>query len=182
MASKICGKVSGVAKQTKVIPVIVGVDFKSFLAALNEILTRIPTWRVRGKALPGKTVVSISMGWPASVVSVSAMHICQRLLQTIMNLGVIVVTSAGNDGAQTVHRTDYPAQLSTPNFPLIAVGGLTLDWERYGTSQAGDVYLVSKDVGCADGADKNFQHIRASTGTSAGKQTTMKTLPFSAPV
>ena len=157
---------------------IVGVDFASFLAGLNQVLTMIPQRRAEGQVLPGMTVLSISMGWSAGSVSLSAVDLCKRLLQSIMNLGVIVVTSAGNDAAQTVSRTDYPAQLSTPQFPLITVGGVTLDWEPWETSQDADVYLVGKDVGCADSKDKNFQALRPSTGTSAGKQITTKDNAF----
>lgn len=156
MASKICGKINGVAKQTKVIPVIVGVDFKSFLAGLNEVLSMIPQRRDNGEVLPGKTVLAMSLGWPPSKVSVPAANLCRRLLQSIMDLGVIVVNSAGNDASQTTYRTDYPAQLSSPTFPLITVGGITLDFERYQTSQDADVYLVGKEVDCADGKESEF--------------------------
>lgn len=179
MASKICGKTFGVAKQTVVIPVIVGVDFESFLAGLNQVLSMIPQRRANGEVLPGKTVLSISMGWSPSLVSVPAINLCQRLLQSIMNLGVIVVTTAGNSALrQGAARTDYPAQLSTSSFPLIAVGGVTLNWEPWVTSQDADVYLVGVDVECADGKDKNFKKSRKSTGTSGGKPTIMKASRF----
>lgn len=170
MASKICGKTLGVAKQAIVIPVIVGVDFESFLAGLNQVLSMIPQRRANGEVMPGKTVLSISMGWSAGKVTLPAMNLCKSLLQSIMNLGVIVVTTAGNSAKrQGVARTDYPAQLSTPSFPLIAVGGVTLNWEPYETSQNADVYLVGEQVDCADGRDKNFEKSRKTTGTSSGK-------------
>lgn len=178
MASKICGKTNGVAKQTIVIPVIVGVDFKSFLAGLNQVLAMIPQRRANGEVMSGKTVLAMSLGWPPNVVSVSAANLCQRLLQSIMNLGVIVVNTAGNDALLTVYRTDYPAQLSTPSFPLITVGGVTLDFVQHETSQNADVYAVGREVDCADGKDRNFQNFRKSSGSSAGKQIITKASPF----
>ena len=179
MVSKICGRTFGVAKQTMVIPVIVGVDFESFIAGLNQVLSMIPRRRENNEVMPGKTVLSISMGWSPSLVSASAMNLCQSLLQSIMNLGVIVVTSAGNAALQRgVARTDYPSQLSTPSFPLIAVGAVTLKWEPWVTSQNADVYLVGVEVDCADGKDKNFEKSRKSTGTSAGEQIALNASPF----
>lgn len=164
------------AKQTIVIPVIVGVDFESFIAGLNQVLSMIPERRANDEVMPGKTVVSISMGWSPSKVSVDAANLCQSLLRSIMNLGVIVVTTSGNSALiRGVARTDYPAQLSTPSFPLIAVGGVTLNWEPWAASQNADVYLNSVEVDCADGRDKNFKNDRKTTGTSAGKQIIIKT-------
>ena len=95
-----------------------------------------------------------------------------------MNLGVIVVTTAGNDAALTTYRTDYPTQLSTHSFPLITVGGVTLDFAQHETSQNADVYLVEKRVDCADGKDEKFQNFRKSSGSSAGNQIITKASPF----
>ena len=76
MASKICGNINGVANQTIVIPVIVGVDFKSFLAGLNQVLAMIPVRRANGQVLPGKTVLAMSLGWPPGKVNLEAANLC----------------------------------------------------------------------------------------------------------
>lgn len=65
-ASKICGRVSGVAKQATVIPMRRhGYDPQCLIAVLHKILGEIPSRRQKNppQCLPGKTVVLITFDY-----------------------------------------------------------------------------------------------------------------------
>jgi len=122
MASKVCGRKSGVAKQSIVIPVVIGSNIQSIIAGLEALLNDIPLRRKRGQALPGKTVVSMSLG----VNSDNQGYITQlqNTVKAIMDLGVIVVVAAMNERLKSGFANTLPSQTSA-EFPLF-----DSDWGR----------------------------------------------------
>lgn len=169
MASKVCGKTSGVAKQTIVIPVVISPSYQSIIAGLEELLADIPVRRKSGQCTQGKTVVSISLGFP--IPDSTYRQRLQETLQGIMMYGVIVVVAAGNDAQKAGSpSSDYPALLATSSFPLIRVGAVDKTGALAEFSQEGDVYTCGVEALCAD---KDFAFFeRDSDGTSGGKSLT----------
>ncbi len=166
MASKVCGRKSGVAKQSIVIPVVIGSNIQSIIAGLEALLNDIPIRRKRGQALPGKTVVSMSLG----VNSDNQGYITQlqNTVKAIMDLGVIVVVAAMNERLKSgFANTLYPAKLA-PNFPsLIRIGAVDKTGQLADFSQQGDLYTCGVEALCAD-KDSSFFEVD-SDGSSGGE-------------
>ena len=152
MASRICGKRSGAAKQTTVIPVVIGETEEGFLSALQKVLADIPERRKKGQCLAGKTVVSISIGIEAYVADY--ITLLSDAIKGIMDLGVVVVCAAGNDDEPNSDDWEatisYPAALANTRLPwLFRIGasdnkGVLPYW-----AQKGDVYAPGVRALCA---------------------------------
>lgn len=151
LASKICGRRSGVAKQATVIPVVVDETYQSLVTGLEQVLTDIPDRRRKyNQAIAGKTVLCISLSAEIEKRDESYQKMLKIALGGIMKQGVVIVVSAGNyakfDGFVSI---DYPAVLAASDFPLIKVGvvdqqGIVPDW-----GQEGDVYYCGVGILCA---------------------------------
>ena len=167
VASKVCGARTGVAKQARVISVVNAESMESVLACLNLILNNIISRQSKGQAMPGRTVVSMSLGIPPPVSKTQRAYM-QSLLRAIMNLGVICVCSAGNS-AETMGfpRTGYPAALASDTFPLIPVGAVDVTGAVPAFSQEGMVYTVGVNSPCAAYDDHQLQNY--ADGTSGGE-------------
>ena len=125
MVSKVCGKKSGVAKQAIVIPAVFDSSYQSCIAVLQQLEIDIKSRQDREtnpQALKGKTVVSIS--WGFYIKDPDYITQFKNALQGIMNLGVVVVVSAGNSKRLSgLVSQFYPEVLAlSDSFPLIRVG------------------------------------------------------------
>ena len=168
MASKVCGGRTGVAKQAKVISVMYAESVESILSCLNLILTNILSRQGKGQALPGRTILSISLVIQPLNIDKKQIAYMQSLLQAIMNLGVICVCAAGNDAeTKGFPRNGYPAVLASTTFPLIPVGAVDVTGQVAGFSQEGIVYTVGVDSPCAAYDDNMME--RNADGTSGGE-------------
>lgn len=152
MASKVCGKKSGVAKQAVVIPVVFSSTYQSAIAVVQQVSIDIRSRRDRAtnkQALPGRTAVSISWGFPP----INSDYVTQfkDALQAIMDLGVIVVVSAGNSRKLRGFVSQYyPEVLAlSDGFPLIRVGAVDASGLVADFSQEGDVYTEGIAAKCA---------------------------------
>ena len=167
MASKVCGRKNGVAKQTIVIPVVFSQSYESFFAAFELLENDITARRAREtnkQALPGKTVVSIS--WAIATSKTDYIAQMKNALQAIMNLGVVIVVSADNrelvDGFVS---ESYPTALALlDDFPLIRVGAVDESGRLAWFSMEGDVYIVGVGGKCAVAGLSNLE--RDTEGTS----------------
>ena len=65
-------------------------------SSLNVALTDINSRQSKGQALPGRTILSMSLAVEARYISKKQRAYMQSLLQAIMNKGVICVCAAGN--------------------------------------------------------------------------------------
>ena len=178
MASKISGRVSGVAKQPIVIPAVFENTYQSHIAILQQLEIDIRSRQSRGgtnkQSLPGKTVVSLSYGIPVSDPRYSIM--VKGALRDIMNLGILVVTAAGNGNGNHVRKRDdgteilgfvsplVPAALASNDFPLIRVGAVDKAGIIAYFSQEGDVYADGVSGRCAKPETEDY---RNAIGTSA---------------
>lgn len=174
VASKVCGSRTGVAKQATVISSVYAYSAESVIACLYRILSNIRSRQAIGQALPGRTVLSMSLKFePPDQISPREAGVVQSLLQAIMNLGVICVCAAGND-AQTrgFPRTGYPAALASRRFPLIPVGAVDTRVDGSVTvasfSQERVVYMPGVGSPCASYLEDNFSQYDAD-GTSGGE-------------
>ena len=177
MASKICGSRCGVAKQAMIIPCLVTGSFKSFLVVLDKIILDIPTrWRMQPpQALPGKTTVSISLGWRESEIGgQQGKDDLLAKFKAIINLGAVIAVSAGNGGNPSdvdyegFPSSRYPALLAVTTLPsLIRVGAVDLTGRAADFSQEADVYTVGVNSPCANNSN-NLWEIE-SDGTSGGE-------------
>ena len=153
MASRICGKRSGVAKQTTIIPVVIRESLGGLVSGLQKALEDIPERQNKGQSLPGKTVVTISLNVPTS--DSKYITLLSDAIKGIMNLGVVVVCSAGNAGnnpdSDDWEAYTYPAALAKTQLPwLMRIGavdnrGVLPDW-----AQKGDVYAPGVNALCAN--------------------------------
>ena len=151
MASRICGKRSGAAKQTTVIPAVVGETEEGVLSAIQKVLEDIPKRREKGQCLAGKTVVSISL--TIETYDADYITLLSNALKGIMDLGVVVVCAAGNDdepNSDDWEASIYPAALVRTKLPwLFRIGacdnrGFLPYW-----AQQGDVYAPGVGALCA---------------------------------
>lgn len=165
MASKVCGKRSGVVKQATIIPVVLATDeeddfqIDSMLSAVLLVEADIQARRSREppqtpSALEKRTVmmmaINVEIEDEDNLIYIGFLAVA---IQAIMNLGVIVAVSAGNHAyeyGQGYIAATYPAALAESHLPsLIRVGavdqdGLPPDW-----AQKGDVYACGVGVLCA---------------------------------
>ena len=152
MASRICGKRSGVAKQTTVIPVVTTGSQESLVATLQQVLEDIPERRKKGQCLPGKTVVTMSLIIP--VPNPTYVTLLSDAIKGIINLGVVVVCAAGNDGADPDDDWEsnyYPAALAKTKLPwLFRIGAVDNKGILPSWAQQGDVYAPGVDALCAN--------------------------------
>ena len=187
MASRICGKRSGVAKQATVIPVVVLGSQESLVAALQQILGDITERREKGQCLPGKTVVTMSLNIP--VPDSVYVTLLTDAIKGIMNLGVVVVCSAGNYGNDPEDDWEsffYPATLAKKRLPwLFRIGAVNNKGIIPAWAQKGDVYAPGVSALCAqkDGLTLE-EHSDGSSGSCASMageiayQMGKKTPPF----
>ena len=152
MASRICGKRSGVAKQTTIIPVVITASQESLVTGLEKVLADIPERRKEGQCLPGKTVVTMSLN--ILVPDVKYITLLSDTIKGIMNLGVVVVCSAGNDDtpkSDDWEASTYPAALARTQLPwLIRGGAVNNKGVLPSWAQKGDVYAPGVDAVCAN--------------------------------
>ena len=168
VASKVCGARTGVAKQAKVISVVSTGKVAAVLACLHSILDNITSRQAKGEAMPGLTVLSMSFGIQPPVINKKEREYMQSVLQSIMNLGVICVGSAGNSAKNLgFPRTNYPAALASDTFPLIPVGAVDITGTVAPFSQEGVVYTVGVNSPCA--AYNDYQTEDNADGTSGGE-------------
>lgn len=168
MASKICGSDYGVAKQTIVIPVVFGSSYQSIISGLELVAADIVNRRKLSppQCIAGKTVVSMSLGFP--IEDEKYINTLKETLQSIMDLGVVLVNSAGNDRkTQGLKSTLYPKLFAGPDFPLILVGAVDIYGQLTDFSQLGDIYAVGLKSPCAD--KDNVMFPMDSDGTSGGE-------------
>lgn len=163
-ASKICGRVSGVAKQATIIPMRTHSFGPQWLVAvLHKILGEIPNRRQKNppQCLPGKTVVLILFDYDLTDKQYGlgfeqqddAKSMMQNAIKAIMNLGVIVITLAGDQKVDITipsGSTYVPQSLASSVMPLLRVGSVDKTGRRSPYSKKGDVYMVGQDFLCAD--------------------------------
>lgn len=134
------------------IPAVFDSSYQSRIAVLQQLEIDIRIRRGNTgnpQALAGKTVVSISWGFWISDPDYITQF--KNALQAIMNLGVVVVVSAGNSKLLTgpVSRF-YPEVLAlSDGFPLIRVGAADESGLSAYFSQEGDVYTEGVAAKCA---------------------------------
>lgn len=164
MASKVCGKRSGVAKQATIIPVVLDIDkdgdfsIDSMVTAVQLVEADIRACRSRtppqtSSALEKKTVMMMAMNVDIKDGDPLYVEFLAIAIQAIMSLGVILAVPAGNyayDYGQEYIASDYPAALAVSRLPsLIRVGAV----DQYGSpptwAQKGDVYACGVGVLCA---------------------------------
>ncbi len=191
MASKICGKRCGVAKQAMVIPCLVSGSFKSFLVVLDKIIEDIPRrWNLDPQqALPGRTTVSISLGWKVSEIGgQQGKDDLLAKFQAIIRLGAVIAVAAGNgadpsdgDDYEGYENSRYPALLAVTTLPsLIRVGAVDLTGRPAAFSQDADVYTVGVDSPCAKSTNNLWE--MHSDGTSGGELFINQGIPSSGSV
>ena len=188
-ASKICGKVSGVAKQATVIPMRThGFGPQWLIAVLHKILGDIPSRRQRDppQCLPGKTVVVITFDYDLTDQKQYELNFQQQdyaksmllnAIKAIQDLGVIVITLAGDemvDITASSTSNNVPQALAS-KIPLIRVGSVDISGKKTLQSKKGDVYMVGQDFVCAEPNFLPFplqprnKYITNGLGTAGGK-------------
>ena len=165
MASKVCGKRSGVAKQATIIPVVLATDeeddfsIDSMLSAVLLVEADIRARRSREppqtpSALEKRTVMMMAINVEIDEADYQIyVELLAVAIQAIMNLGVIVAVSAGNHAyeyGEGYIADTYPAALAVSRLPsLIRVGAVDQDGLPPSWAQQGDVYACGVGVLCA---------------------------------
>ncbi len=152
MALRICGKRSGVAKQTTIIPVVTKASQESLVTGLEKILADIPERRKKGQCLPGKTVVTMSLN--ILVPNPKYLTLLSETIKGIMNLGVVVVCSAGNGDSPDSddwEASTYPSGFARTQLPwLFRIGAVNNKGVVPSWAQKGDVYAPGVGALCAN--------------------------------
>lgn len=181
MASKVCGKRSGVAKQATIIPVVIATDedddfsLDSMVTAVQLVEADIQTRRSRQlpltpSALEKKTVMMMALNvYVDDKEEELYMEFLAVALQAIMDLGVIVAVSAGNyhgEHGEGFVATSYPSALAVSRLPsLIRVGAVDQSGMLPTWAQQGDVYACGDDVLCA--TENSFSFVEDGEGASS---------------
>lgn len=188
-ASKICGKVSGVAKQATVITMRThGFGPQWLIAVLHNILGDIPSRRQKNppQCLPGKTVVVITFDYDLTNKKLYELSFEQQdyaksmllnAIKAIQDLGVIVIVLAGDetvDITASLTSNNVPQALASKN-PLIRVGSVDISGKITLQSKKGDVYMVGQDFVCGEPSFLPFplqrqnKYITNGFGTAGGE-------------
>lgn len=163
-ASKVCGRVSGVAKQATIIPMRThSFGPQWLLAVLHKIMGEIPARRQKNppQCLPGKTVVLILFDYDVTDQQYGlgfekqdeVKSRIQDAIKDIMDLGVIVISLAGDQKVDLnipSASTNYIPQTLDSALHLLRVGSVDKTGRRSPLSKRGDVYMVGQDFLCAD--------------------------------
>ena len=174
------------AKQATVIPCVIVGSFKSFLVILDKIIEDIPRrWLLNPRqALPGRTTVSISWGWPPSEIGgQDGVNDLVAKFRALNNLGAVIAVAAGNfadpssDPYEGFPNSRYPSLLATTRYPSLIRGGAV---DENGApavfSQDADVFTVGVDAPCANHSNNLWEY--ESDGTSGGELFIRRTLLF----
>lgn len=164
MASKVCGKRSGVAKQATIIPVVLNDDetgdfsIDSIVTAVQLVLADINARRSQElpqtpSALPKKKVMMMAINVETGLEDQNYIESLATALQAVVDLGVIIAVPAGNSAykyGEALVAASYPTALAVSRLPsLIRVGvvdqsGIPPTW-----AQQGDIYACGVGVLCA---------------------------------
>lgn len=162
-ASKICGRVSGVAKQTTIIPMTAQrLGPQWLIAVLHKILSEIPLRRQQSppQCLPGKTVVVITSDYDVTDKEYElsfeqqdyAKSMMRNAIKAIQDLGVILITLAGDETGDITNSfvsNNLPQALASES-SLIRVGSVDKTGKMTLQSKKGDVYMVGQGFLCAE--------------------------------
>ena len=177
VASKICGRMSGVAKKTTIIPVKIDPD-------RNDLVGITAMWRwtlddIRRRqnmdpptALAGKTIINISISCtPGNDIDRLGLSIIQFHIQSIIALDVVIVSAAGNKRIRQAGNPaiySYPSFLASNSLPIIVASALDqqfyeVDFSNYGPKTS--AWGIGVDVVVAV---HNTQSFIKDSGTSFG--------------
>ena len=138
VASKICGKIAGVAKKTTIIPAIEPFlrEGDSIAKFYKDILEDIDLRRNKndGTVLAGKTVINLSIDFKRPVDKEIKQEE-KTILKKIMDRGVVIVAAAGNS------RLAYPGKWARDGFPLLGV--YSVDRKFHLASEMGRYWTIS---------------------------------------
>ena len=187
-ASKICGRVSGVAKQA-IITSLASIGFgpQWLVTVLDKILAEVPIRRRKSPPqwLPGKTTVVITLDYDLTdkmyELKLSQQNAVKSMMLSaitaIQNLGIFVITKAGDDFMDNPYyfsSSNVPQALAVQN-PLIRVGSVDLYGKITPQSRKGDVYMVGQNYVCAQASflmypiSQQNKFIDDGSGTAGGK-------------
>ncbi|KAK4693239.1 hypothetical protein P7C71_g4123, partial [Lecanoromycetidae sp. Uapishka_2] len=130
VASKICGRISGVTKKATLIPVKINIrDLLGYASCFTQVLNDIKQRREDGRgAEAGKTVVNFSNDYgnedPPYMIDRA-----KPVMQAIMNLDVPITIGAGNGRIERGPAINTaPAMWASAAFPLIVVSSTGRDF------------------------------------------------------
>lgn len=155
VASCVMGKICGVAKAVSIVETVIS-NAANVIECLDWIVTNHPG---------GPGIINVS--WSMSPIDLDV----DAAMQSTINAGFIIVTSAGNNNEDASLRT--PA--SVPD--IVTVGGITYGNEKYSSSSWGpavDIWAPAVDVRAASALDSTaYIEVR---GTSFAAPLTAGTL------
>lgn len=155
VADKAAGTNNGASKKAKLIEVKVGVESP---AAVVEGLDLVKSDIAAHPERRRKSIVLIVIASQIAVDPNSIHPVVQRqrkLVKDLMNMGVLVVASAGNYAEESGRKEvdTIPSVFASHDFPLIVVGNVNYEGEIDSTSQRGEkvvIYAFGEDVTCQD--------------------------------
>ena len=154
--SKVCGKIAGITKETTIIPVkFNSANILSLTSMWSKVLKDVRR-RQTGyppTALPGKTVINFSNRVEVTL-DLPALSQLKLVLKRLMDLGVVIVASAGNDALEygSPAITGYPQLWASNEFPIIVVSSVDRTFAPSPFSQYGEqtcVWAIGSENVCA---------------------------------
>jgi hypothetical protein len=138
VASVALGKENGVAKRATLVSVKTGRWLQEIAEGLNIAHDHIAAHEGRSSKA---VVVCTSTQMEASSQSDPSLeeHLAKTAIQRLLDLGIPVVQSAGNEHEKGRPNIDtWPQYFASEEFPLIVVGATTQDSVRWSDSQVGE--------------------------------------------
>ena len=179
MTSKICGKITGVAKKTTIIPVIDTLDdqWKSIRLDIERRRSENPPTATAGKTIVNYSLEVIKLHNGVSIHTSDSAAVEEKRnvlaeIKKLIDLDVVVVVSAGHTEKENHWDPTIdglPALWAERSFPMIVVSGLTQNlqkghWSNYGPQTT--TWGIGENVVGAHHADRGELKFR--TGNSYG--------------
>jgi hypothetical protein len=162
VASVALGQRFGVAKQATLISVKSLPDFVDKLESFDMVYADIA---IKNPGRVKKAIVVMSVSYPPTEGGELALD---DAIRPLLDLGVPVVVSSGNERQSHDESTNMPAKLYQPDFPIIVVGGTDVNGNRVDSSQGSDKNAVHAPGQDVDVSDKDGSK-KTKKGTSFGK-------------
>jgi hypothetical protein len=170
VASKASGQKHGIAKGTTLISVKFGAETGNWEKGMARIAAKIKRLGREKTSVVLMSVGTFQEGWEnrdKALASKFGQDVKARL-DTLHNLGVPVVLSAGNYAPGRPNLDQIPQVLEGPGIPLINVGAAEYDGTRSKYSQGGNRVFIYAP-GKADVQEKQDGKTSTVQGTSYGK-------------
>lgn len=164
IASKVAGRVLGIAKKASLIVVKRSLKLSSWLDAMVKVANDLRRRARAGERIAGYNIISMQTS-SRRMDKYTQTKMKYLILKYLDNYGVIFVCTPGNESG----HINVPASFS-PNIPIISVGSVNVVGDPSLFSPSGPSITISAPgdhIQCATGKGVRGSHIRSGTSLAA---------------